>query len=132
MAEDTKAAEKETAPKDSMHAGAQAAPAGFNLTSNAATRDLMEQGIIKEAPAPAVEGVHTTETVGEFDPEPGSTLVTDIPGIEETEPVVVNPGNPAPDVVAKQPNETSEEAGERIAAQSKAAESKSTVKAGSK
>lgn len=127
MAEDTKDTEK--APKDTMHAGAQAAPAGVDLTSNAATRALREQGIIKDPPGPAgVEGEQSTITVGEFDPEPGSTLVTDIPAVEEPEEAEpLNPGNPAPEQVAKQPGETDEAAKERAAAAKK-----EPAKAGSK
>ena len=64
-----------------MHAGPQAAPAGVDLTSNAATAALKEAGIQKDPPPPNTQGEQSTVTVGEFDPEPGSTLVTDIPAL---------------------------------------------------
>jgi hypothetical protein len=52
------------------------------------------------------------------------TYVEDIPAPAkpEGEAAPVNPGNEAPDVVGRQPTESAEEAGERIAAESKEAD----------
>lgn len=112
-------------PKDSMHSGPQAAPdlGPAGLTSNPVTREMVEKGLAHPAPPPAgYKGEQSTVTVGEFKPEPGSTLVTDIPAADEPDPDAppLNPGNPAPTApVAKQPGETDDEAGERIAADQK-------------
>lgn len=118
MAEDTKDTEK--APKDTMHAGPQAAPAGVDLTSSAATAALKEAGIQKDPPPPNTQGEQSTVSVGEFDPEPGSTLVTDIPAAEEPEEAApLNAGSEGVPGAAKQPTESSEDAGKRISAASK-------------
>lgn len=135
MAEATKEDTKE-APKDTMHAGTQAAPdlGPAGLTSNPVTRELAEKGIAKPAPEANTQGEQSTVTVGEFDPEPGSTLVTDIPSEEDRQAQAeeqakaangaLNPGSPAPASVAQQPNETADEAGERAAKADKASAKK--------
>lgn len=59
-----------------------------------------------------------TEEYGTYVEDLGSGQV--VPGTEAEAPV--NPGQPAPDVVARQPGETLDEAGERISKQQKEAE----------
>ena len=82
------------------------------------------------APPPGPAGFKDskfTSTAGEAGKSDQSqgTYVEDIPAPtlpEGEEEAAVNPGNEAPDVVGRQPTESAEEAGERIAKQTKEAD----------
>lgn len=121
-------AEDQSGPKDTMHSGPQAAPEGFDTTANAAARALAEERGDSNEPAQVGQGQEeqSSISVGEFKPEPGSTLVTDIKPNDPGESTVINPGNePPPGPLARQPNESIEEAGKRIKSESKASSSRS-------
>lgn len=74
----------------------------------------------------------TVISAGEFKPDPSmGTLVTDLPDMREVntpDDSPVNPGAEAPDSVARQPNETREEAGKRIRSETKSSSSGTKAK----
>lgn len=137
---DTKAkSEEESAPRDTMHSGPNAAPEGFDTTANAAARELAAEN--PEPPANASVGSEqpqqSTISAGPFDPDKSmGTLVTDLPandpGKRSESPTGVNVPNEAPVEVAMQPTETLEDAGKRLSSSSRKSSSRSSSKSKSK
>lgn len=115
MAEDTaKTTAKSTAP-----AVTEAAEEGRGLRPG----EYLDEA--KAPPSNDFKGSKFSSTAGEAGKSDQSqgTYVEDIPAPEPPEEAVaLNPGNEAPDVVGRQPGESAEEAGERIASQSKEAD----------
>lgn len=90
-----------------------------------------QTGVADNTAPPSAPGTVGSETPGKqvIKTKDAGTLVTDIPDMREEnagEPEVVNPGQDAPDVVARQPSETRDDAGDRIKADTKASKSASS------
>jgi len=125
-------ADERTTPTPKAKEGATDTMHSKPSTPDRAAGEGDQRGVAErdaESGAPSAGGSAGSERPGKtvVETENAGTLVTDIPDMDEenapTDTSPVNPGQEAPDVVGRQPNETREQAKERASQQEKDAKS---------